>query len=102
MYAVPRRHGVDDEDHGAHSGGGREGQGSRPAARPVGEHDGQDYLRALRLMRGAGRERDQEVPRRVRGILERETGDGKRETAWLSNWSIRRLTGLRSPSPPAP
>ncbi len=64
VHPVPRRHRVDDEDSGADPGG--EGQAGRPraAARSLGEHDRQDDLRAERLLRGAGGERNPEVPRR--------------------------------------
>ena len=53
-----------------------DGQGKRrtstAAARPRRQHDRQDDLRAERFVRHAGRERDQEVPRRVRGVHPRE------------------------------
>ncbi|PYP60110.1 MAG: ferredoxin [Gemmatimonadetes bacterium] len=69
---------MDHQDPRAHPGGA--GQDGRPgsAARPLGEHDGQDDLRAVGLVRRARRLRDQEVQKRVRGLHRRATqaGDG--------------------------
>ena len=57
VHAVPRRHGVDDEDPRAHRRRRRHDGGSRHAARHRREHDRQDDLRAQRLVRDAGRRR---------------------------------------------
>jgi hypothetical protein len=91
VHAMPRGHGMDHEDPRADSGGAGEAEGPRPVAGPVGEHDGQDDLRALRFVRGAGGKRHQEIPRGIRSLsrrqapagtggVSRETGNGKRET----------------------
>ena len=97
VHPVPRGHGVDHEDPGADPG--REGEaGGLPAPpRPVRQHDRQDHLRAERFVRGAGRERDPEVPVRVRGLHRRgaragagggvSAGDQLEEDEWPTNWS---------------
>ena len=110
VHAVPRRHGVDDEDPRAHRGGRRASRKtSTAAARPRREHDGQDDLRAERFVRGAGRERHPEVPRRVRGATSRQAVHGAAGGlmavrldggSWLTqDWSTSRSTGRRSPCP---
>src|SRR5467141_4952937 len=73
MHAVPRRHGVDDEDHGTDSRRTGEDERSRPAPRPLREHDRQDDLRALRLLRRTDCEWHQEVPGRIRGVSRGKT-----------------------------
>src|SRR5207245_6422624 len=91
MYAVPRGHGVDDQDHGADPG--RAGQDQRPrfTPRPLREYDRQDDLRAVGLVRGARGQRDQEVPGRVRGISGGQasgTGDGELMADGMINLTI--------------
>src|SRR6267154_688551 len=73
VHAVPRGHRVDHQDHGAHSGGAGQAERPRPAARSLREYDREDDLRAVRLVRGADCEWDQEIPRRVRGLPGRQT-----------------------------
>ncbi len=68
VHPVPRRHRLDHQDPGAHPGRAGRHQGPRLAARPRRQHDGEDDLRALGLVRGAGGERDQEVQERIRGV----------------------------------
>ena len=65
VHAVPRRHGLDDEDSGADSRGPREAGRHRLAARSReldGDHSGHDDLRLVGRRGVAGEERDHEVP----------------------------------------
>ena len=78
VHAVPRRHGLDDEDPRAHRGGRGHDGGPRHADRHRRQHDRQDDLRAERLVRGAGRVGHQEVPRRIRGAHHGK----RRRTPW--------------------
>jgi NADH:ubiquinone oxidoreductase subunit F (NADH-binding) len=56
------RDGLDHAHPEPHRSGRRHEAGPRHVARPVRRHDGQDDLRAERLVRGADRERHPEVP----------------------------------------
>src|SRR5467141_262565 len=90
MHAVPRRHGVEDQDHIADSGGAGQDERPRLAPRSLREHDRQDYLRAVGLVRRSNRKRDQEIQRRVRGVSGRKetAGDGGLMADGLINLTI--------------
>jgi len=90
---LPRGDGVDLHDHAAEQGRGRSGRGPgrhAPDGEHHGDHTGHHDLRPGRRRRLAGQERDQEVPRRVRGLFPHppepgrggHTGPGG-DRAWL-------------------
>src|SRR5207249_4104447 len=67
-YEVTRGHRVDHEDPGADPRRAGEDVRPRPAARPRRQHDREDDLRAIRLLRRSGALGAEEIPRRVRGL----------------------------------